>query len=554
MIHPNDWLPADDLTLEPNALLCAKETTRNLALIAGPGSGKTEMLAQRADFLLSTGICPYPQRILAISFKVDASSNLKQRIQDRCGSSLARRFDSYTFHGFAKRIVDRFRPLLVGPDALDPDYTIGQNRITNRQITFDDLVPFAIIILSRSAIARNALRATYGHVFLDEFQDCTRRQYELVQRAFGGTGAVLSAVGDTKQMIMSFAGAIEGIFVQFVADFQATSLNLYRNFRSKPRLLRMQNDMIAAMDPPAAVDPSEIVGDEGSIEILEFDNDRAEARSIAARIRLLVDDHHIPLSDIAIIISKQIDLYARAMTEELTELGIPWRNEQHVQDLGAEPLVHLVRDFLLITYGSREPAAYARFVSRLIDPYASDAQKDESRRVLYRFLRERKVEVTGQASHNTSFDTVWTQVDALLAFVGLALVSSLSPDYQHGQRVTELLENFKARLRQAYEEEGDVVRSINRLVDVMAVRLMTAHKSKGLEFEIVIVMGVEEETYWGEASVTRCEYFVAISRAKSGLILTTASTRNRPNGDTRRWRVNRTPHEEFLDYARPYLS
>ncbi|MDH1997445.1 UvrD-helicase domain-containing protein [Aeromonas caviae] len=91
----------------------AKARRRCLALTAGPGAGKTEMLAQRADFLLRTGTCCYPKRILAISFKVDASRNLKERVQKRCGGDLASRLDSYTFHAFAKRIIDRFRPVLI---------------------------------------------------------------------------------------------------------------------------------------------------------------------------------------------------------------------------------------------------------------------------------------------------------------------------------------------------------------------------------------------------------------------------------------------------------
>ena len=48
------------------------------------------MLAQRADFLLRTGTCRYPKRILAISFKVDASHNLKARVRKRCGPELPR--------------------------------------------------------------------------------------------------------------------------------------------------------------------------------------------------------------------------------------------------------------------------------------------------------------------------------------------------------------------------------------------------------------------------------------------------------------------------------
>ena len=114
MIAVERWSPADGLILEPNALAAATEPARNLALTAGPGAGKTEMLAQRADFLLRTGTCRYPRRILAISFKTDASQNLKARVRKRCGPELAARFDSHTFHAFAKRIIDRFRVVLTG--------------------------------------------------------------------------------------------------------------------------------------------------------------------------------------------------------------------------------------------------------------------------------------------------------------------------------------------------------------------------------------------------------------------------------------------------------
>src|ERR1700688_126913 len=113
MITPESWEPADGLVLEPSALRAARDVKNSFALTAGPGAGKTEMLAQRADFLLRTGTCYYPQRILAISFKVDASRNLKDRVRKRCGYQFASRLDSYTFHGFAKRIIDRFRPVLV---------------------------------------------------------------------------------------------------------------------------------------------------------------------------------------------------------------------------------------------------------------------------------------------------------------------------------------------------------------------------------------------------------------------------------------------------------
>ncbi|MCV5277163.1 UvrD-helicase domain-containing protein, partial [Escherichia coli] len=78
---------------------------------------------------------------------------------------------------------DRFRVVLTGNDALDTDYSIGERKVTRRQITFHDLVPLAIQILKASVVARNAIRQTYSDVFLDEFQDCTDQQYELVKVA-----------------------------------------------------------------------------------------------------------------------------------------------------------------------------------------------------------------------------------------------------------------------------------------------------------------------------------------------------------------------------------
>ena len=51
MISAEQWIPADGSTLEPNAMTAAKEQEKCLALTAGPGAGKTEMLAQRTDFL-----------------------------------------------------------------------------------------------------------------------------------------------------------------------------------------------------------------------------------------------------------------------------------------------------------------------------------------------------------------------------------------------------------------------------------------------------------------------------------------------------------------------
>jgi len=106
-VRPEDWKPVGVEALEPNALQVVRSAD-NRSVIAGPGAGKTELLAQRAAYLLQTGTAPAPKRILAISFKRDAATNLAARVRQRCHRNHAGRFDSMTFDAFAKGLIDRF--------------------------------------------------------------------------------------------------------------------------------------------------------------------------------------------------------------------------------------------------------------------------------------------------------------------------------------------------------------------------------------------------------------------------------------------------------------
>jgi superfamily I DNA/RNA helicase len=543
MISTEKWVPADGLVLEPNALKAAKVEQGCLALTAGPGAGKTEMLAQRADFLLRTGVCRYPKRILAISFKVDASKNLKERVQKRCGFDLGARFDSYTFHGFAKRIIDRFRPILKGLDALDANYSIGDNRISRTQITFSDLVPLAVQILQQSEIARNAIRQTYSDVFLDEFQDCTNEQYKLIQSAFLGTPIRLTAVGDTKQKIMGWAGAMEGIFQTFSIDFIADKLNLYRNFRSKPKLLRMQNEIIAVLDPESVMSDDLLVGEEGEIVIKSFQDSHEEANYITNLIKDWIENENIPLNQIAVLVSKQIDLYAKNLMDALEDRGIPFRNEQALQDITTEPLARLIVDYMFCLYGKREPKAWERIINQLV-PFNYDEDELNTRGAFSEFLMNQKKSLNSESP----YFQWWNKVKTFLQHIGKEIITSLSPDYESPERLNEVIIETKKRIDELLLIEPELSKTLHRFTDDHAVRILTIHKSKGLEFHSVVIMAVETEIFFGKPDEDRCAFFVGVSRAKQRLILTHTNFRERPEG-AGRWNANRTVHVEFCGYA-----
>ena len=547
MILAEQWIPADGLTLEPNAMNAAKEQEKCLALTAGPGAGKTEMLAQRADFLFRTGTCRYPKRILAISFKVDASTNLKERVKRRCGSELASRFDSYTFHAFAKRIIDRFRIVLTGDNALSENYSIGDRKITGTQITFNDLVPLAIEILKNSSIARNVIRQTYSDVFLDEFQDCTGLQYELIKLAFQGTSARLTAVGDTKQKIMGWAGALEGIFETFAQDFSAEPLNMYRNFRSKPRLLRLQNRIIQNLDPNSVMPEELLIGDEGEILLCQFENDVEEAKSIVERISEWISDEKIPLHEIAILVSKQAESYAAVIMKNLEEKNIPYRNEQQLQDISTEPITKLIIDYLLCLYGTREPQSWMSLQEQML-PFVDDEELEFSKQhYLQDFIINQKKIIEKSKKVSGKF-TCWIDViDPFINQLSIETITALSPDYESESRLREIVNSTITKIQELLEKESDLIKVLKSFLDDQAIRIMTIHKSKGLEFHSVIMLAVENETFWGNKDAERCAFFVGVSRAKQRLLITYSKERQKPEGE-RRWSCHRNKHAEYWEY------
>ncbi|RVU18347.1 UvrD-helicase domain-containing protein, partial [Methylobacterium oryzihabitans] len=109
LVTPEAWRPRGIGDLEPNAWYVLRRQG-NTCVVAGPGAGKTEFLAQRAAYLLETGACPAPHLVLAISFKTAAAENLAARVRERCKRGQAERFTSLTFDAFTKSLVDRFLP------------------------------------------------------------------------------------------------------------------------------------------------------------------------------------------------------------------------------------------------------------------------------------------------------------------------------------------------------------------------------------------------------------------------------------------------------------
>ncbi len=405
-------------------------------------------------------------------------------------------------------------------------------------------------IVTTSLIAHNAIRQTYSHVFLDEFQDCTSDQYSLIMSCFGGSSTILTAVGDTKQSIMGWAGAIEGIFLTFANDFAAVPLNLYQNFRSAPRLRQMQNAMVKVMDPPAALDDDDIVGNEGTVEIHSFVDDGEEAEGISSLIRKLIDEEGVPASEFAVLVSRQQNLYCQSLRATFDLHGIPYREEDSAQDLASEPIARLIIDFLLVTSRTRQAAAHRRLLDLVVFNQGLDEEREYQLRSKWdRFVGETRVRIAKHEIALSRDRDLEQLVISLVDAVGRDNIRALSPEYAYGDRLDQRLGETVARARDLLETGADAATALASFSGDSAVRIMSIHKSKGLEFDTVFILGVEEQTFWGKSDEERSAYFVGISRAKTRLFLTYCARRKRPDGATRRWDESRTPHVEFLSYV-----
>jgi len=587
VITPDDWIPADNFELEDNALTTVKSSD-NRIVIAGPGAGKTELLAQRACYLLQTNICPAPKRILAISFKRDAAFNLTARVEKRVGKALSRRFTSLTFDAFSKGLVDRFINGL--PDFYRPNsnYKIetspapntilqyfekhapgitqantGKQRREKQKIcmrsltgdsypihsgetvilgvltdmlkspdnsivTFSVLSRLAQLLLYENQKIVRYLRQTYSYVFLDEFQDTTRLQYDLLKTAFLGSNNILTAVGDTKQRIMLWAGAMDGIFESYKNDFSATDLPLLMNFRSAPRLINLQNHLAKELmgSDVECIPGKDRDENEGIAAFWIFDDVEQEAKTLAAEIKRMITEEQIDAREICLLYKQRPDLYAEELQKELQAQDVYARVENELQDLLVEPIIKFLICFIYSAF-TNEAREERNFFLHEYSKFRK-VYDDETFLKLERNLIKRLKSFYTQCVGTND----WTVIEALIKNeieeVSFAVFRSYYPQYNERTFFDECVVGFLERVKGNYEEGLGLLEAVERFEGKGCLPIMTIHKSKGLEFSKVFFIGFEDQNFWSYQSQPEedtCSFFVALSRAKDAVYFTFSSER-----------------------------
>ncbi|RKV95239.1 MAG: ATP-dependent helicase [Streptococcus sp.] len=579
MVKSDDWLPKGDIILE-NAALEAVKNVNNCLVIAGPGAGKTELLAQKLDYLFSTNECIFPKKILALSFKTDAAANMKNRVKKRYGDEYASRFTSLTYSAFEKMILDQYINALPEEIRPDRDYLVDdwdvikatliknginvngrrmsdirksvENNVLNDEanlkfkkdllkgtrnnkavLLYKQITKLATYIIYTNKYIRKALQMTYEFVFLDEFQDTTYDQYNLLKTCFLGSTCKLTAVGDNKQAIMRWAGANPDIFQDYKLDFKANEYQLLMNHRSVPKLIEFQKEVHQILNSNHSSIQTNNYPEfqEGEITLFEFENESLEAELIANDIESKIQGGIRP-SEICILAKQKVDDYSSKLITTLSSKGIKARIENEYQELLKDPTCNLLLDLISCSQGKRDPLIWeniSNFYGNIngIDEFTDELILAKSYKEIDNIVSDITYLISNVIPNEESMLKL---IDCIIEKIDEKRIISNFSTYNRKSDLDIIVKNFSKLLYKEYSQtQGEWLDTVSSFKGENSIPIMTIHKSKGLEYEVVYFLGLEDSAFWSfndQPEEDKSAFFVALSRAKSHLIFTYCKLRN----------------------------
>ncbi len=465
-------------------------------ITAGPGTGKTRTVTRRIAYGVHAGIID-PPRAMALTFTTRAAGELHRRLAELGAGGVAAR----TFHSAALRQLRHFWPELIGGEpakvvanrapllqaalrdsglgvdvplpvlrteldwmkALGVDAHDYAERAVGRDlgglepadvarviasyeqvkaargvIDFDDVLLLTIGLLDSRTDARESVRRQYRWFTVDEYQDVSPLQQRLLDLWLGDRGEVC-AVGDPAQAIYSFAGADPSLIATFSRRYPAaTVVSLPISYRCAPQVITAANAIARTIPRATVLRPADTAA-AGSVQVLQFPHDAAEAAGVAEEISAMVAAGHDP-AEIAVLF--RINQQSVRIREALQTRGIPFAlrgSERYFERPEVREALTRLRGQLRaepVQTASEAWEAVAAAMNHPAGPPAVESGRDR-----------------------------WESLAALAALA--------APDVSGGELLAELD-------RRAADEDAP---------RPAGVSVMTLHAAKGLEWDTVFIVG-----------------------------------------------------------------
>lgn len=351
-------------------------------ILAGPGSGKTRVIAHRVAYLIK--VCGVsPRRIMAVTFTNKAAREMEERLYQLVSGSV-KELTLGTFHAICARILrqdgkaigidSRFviydeedqisllkrsiqevglDPKQYAPRAIASAITAAKSRILtpkdylehshsyfdevvgrvyeryqqllteSRALDFDDLLMKAVQLFRNSPEILSRYQTRYLHLLVDEFQDTNLVQYELIKQ-LGAKYRNICVVGDPDQSIYSWRFADLRNILSFEKDYpEAKLVLLEQNYRSTKRILETASHLISANQQrkPKELWTNNVLGE--LVTVVETYNEQEEAQFVANEIESLVAKGEVKRGSCAVMY--RTNAQSRVFEEAFVRYGIPYK-------------------------------------------------------------------------------------------------------------------------------------------------------------------------------------------------------------------------------------
>ncbi len=562
--------------LDPLQKDAVMATDGPVLILAGAGSGKTRVLTYKIAYLMQKGV--RAENILAITFTNKAANEMKERVIRLVGQLDGTMPYVGTFHSFCAKLL-RIEGIYIGiPSGFliydsDDSLSLIKRIMKDLNITsksfrpssilnaisgakgelvtsgeyaefahghfaqtvarvydayqkelsemgacdFDDLLMQTVKLLEKNPDVLRKYAERFQYVLVDEYQDVNTSQYVLTKLLASHHGN-LTVVGDAAQAIYSFRGADFRNILNFERDFPKVRIfNLEQNYRSTQNILNAANVVISKnrAHPVLKLWTQNVDGEK--ITIFNAQNEIGEVDFVVER----VSNSDMPYSAFAVLY--RTNAQSRTIEEGFLRANIPYKLYGGVRFYERKE----IKDVL----------SYLRLITNPKDSVARNRCEKLGKARFSKFLELREELKTKKGATDKPIELI----DKVLEATGYLLLvdDGTEQGLMRVENVKELksvaqdYENLTTFLESIALMEGKTTPDKNYEIEANSVTLMTIHAAKGLEFDNVFIIGMEEGLFPHSRSMMdpaqieeeRRLAYVAMTRARHKLYLSYASRR-----------------------------
>lgn len=420
----------------------------------------------------------------------------------------------------------------------------------NNSVDFDDLLLLPIKLFTEYEDIKERYQDLYQYMLIDEYQDTNQAQY-ILTKLISEKSRKITCVGDDSQSIYSFRGANYKNILNFEKDYKdAKTILLEENYRSTSNILDAANQVIKNNKQRKDKNLWTARGIGEKIKYYRSYNEKDEAQYVIRKVKELVN-RGIEYKDIAVLY--RTNAQSRVMEEEMIKENLPYKVIGSLYFYSRKEIKDLIA-YLRIIYNSKDNVSLLRVINtpkrgiglKTIDNLTEKADQNNSS--IYEAIssgKELEFKKTIEKLKELSNELTLTElIEKVLEATGLKKELEDEKTLESEIRL-ENLEEFKSITKSFEAREGlisleDFLLEISLISDVEEykndpnrISLMTIHSVKGLEFDHVFVIGMEEGIFPHMNSLIensdleeeRRLCYVAITRAKDDLHLVNARHR-----------------------------